>query len=172
LKACCSWRRALTGAAPWLVAAGLVALGIGLAAPSLFGQFRGFQAASVTPPAPVELEAGEEIVVPLIVRIRPRYHINSHEPLEDYLIPTAVQWETPGVDDLGAEFPEPELVTYLFSDSPLSVFSGQITIRAKLRAPADYRGGIDELTGKLLYQACNDKSCLAPTSASFSVPVR
>lgn len=169
MKDCCSFGRSLKSAAPWLAAA--LALGLLLALP-LAGQFRGFQAASVMPPAPVELEPGATVDVPLNVRIRPRYHINSHEPLEDYLIPTSVQWETPGFEVASVEFPEPELVTYAFSEAPLSVFSDEITITSKLKVPASYKGGLSELTGKLRYQACNDKSCLAPTSASFSVPVR
>ena len=35
-----------------------------------------------------------------------------------------------------------------------------------------YTDGLTELTGKLRYQACTDKACLAPTATKFKVPVR
>ena len=171
MKGCCNFERSLRKAAPWLAAAAVV-VAVALMALPAGAQFRGFQAASVMPSAPVALTAGKTIEVPIVVRVRPRYHINSNEPLEDYLIPTAVTWETAGVEVASVEFPEPELVTYAFSESPLSVFSDEFTIVSKLKVPPTYKGGIESLTGKLRYQACNDKSCLAPTSADFSVPVR
>ncbi len=132
--------------------------------------FRGFQAATVLPPEPVKLTPGAEIEVPLVVRIRPGYHINSDQPREQYLIPTAVTWEAPALKLERVEFPEAEIVKYNFSDEPLSVFSGEIVITTVFRVP-DQAPKMSEIRGSLRYQACNDKSCLAPTSADFTAAV-
>ncbi len=104
-----------------------------------------------------------------MVRIRPGYHINSNQPREEYLIPTAVTWQAPALDLVGVEFPEAEIVRYSFSDEPLSVFSGEIVITTIFRVP-EKAPKISEIRGSLRYQACNDKSCLAPTSAEFTAP--
>ena len=95
--------------------------------------FRGFQAASILPPEPVQLKAGAEVEIPLVVRVRPGYHINSDLPREEYLIPTTVTWEAPALKLEGVDFPEAEIVKYSFSDEPLSVFSGEIIITSRFR---------------------------------------
>ncbi len=132
--------------------------------------FRGFQAASVLPPEPVKLRAGAEIEIPLVVRIRPGYHINSDQPREEYLIPTAATWEAPALKLERVKFPEAEVVQYSFSDEPLSVFSGEIVITSVFRVPEKVPA-LSSIRGSLRYQACNDKACLAPTSADFEVAV-
>lgn len=132
--------------------------------------FRGFQAASILPPEPVTLKAGAEVKIPLVVRVRPGYHINSDKPREEYLIPTTVTWEVPALKLEGVDFPEAEVVTYSFSDQPLSVFSGEIVITSRFRVPAK-APALKEIRGTLRYQACNDKSCLAPTNVDFAATV-
>ena len=133
-------------------------------------QFRGFQAATVAPSAPVEIKAGKEARVPILVRIRAGYHINSNKPAEDYLIPTEITWDAAPLEVVRIEYPEAEIVTYDFSEKPLSVYSGEIEVVTVLRAPANAELG-DSLSGRLRYQACNDKACLAPTSTEITVPL-
>ena len=142
-----------------------------LAALSAGAQFRGFQAASVLPPAPLKLAPGQEIAVPVVVRIRPGYHMNSHQPREEYLIPTTLTWEAPGLTLVRVDYPDAEIVKYDFSEEPLSVFSGEITITTVFRVPSAVPP-LSELRGSLRYQACNDKACLAPTSVDFQTAVR
>jgi len=153
------------------LAAAVVLAATTLGAP-LGAQFRGFQAAVALPPPPVSAEPGEEFDLPVTVRIRDGYHINSHQPLEEYLIPTRLTWEADGFEVLGVEFPQAELVQYEFSDGPLSVFSGEIAVTTKLRAPKTLGDKPVTLTGKLRYQACNEKACLAPTSVDVQAVVR
>lgn len=142
-----------------------------LVASALGAQFRGFQAASALPAPPVEAKAGETFTLTLTVRVRPGYHLNSDAPLEDYLIPARLVWDAAPFEVLGVEFPEPELVRYEYSESPISVFSGEFVIKTTLRAPAKPPGAI-ELRGKLRYQACTDKACLAPTSLDVKAHIR
>ncbi len=122
----------------------------------------------MVPGPPVALKAGETVVVPLTVQIRGGYHINSNQPNEDYLIPTRLTWTAAPVEVKDIRYPEPEQVTYGFSDKPLSVYSGRIVIRTTFQAPAQLPS---ELTGKLRYQACNDKACLPPKTVDVTIPV-
>ena len=142
-----------------------------LAALTAGAQFRGFQAATIVPPAPVKLSNGEELRLPVQVRVRRGYHINSSEPAEEYLIPTQIVWDAGTLEIVSVEYPEAEIVTYDFSEKPLSVYSGEIEIVTVLRAPAKGALPSGTLAGRLHYQACNDKACLAPTSTEISVPI-
>jgi DsbC/DsbD-like thiol-disulfide interchange protein len=136
------------------------------------GQFRGVQAASVMPPGAVRLKAGEELSIPLKIVIRPGYHINSNTPAEDYLIPTRLAWNDAGLKVKSIDYPKPETVKYEFSEKPLSVFSGSITLRSILAVPDPAPAGLKELSGKLRYQACTEKACLPPVTVDVNVPVR
>jgi thiol:disulfide interchange protein DsbD len=149
-------------------------LGVGLAllaATAAWGQFRGFQAAVVSPAAPISLEAGKTVEGSLVVRIRPGYHINSNKPAEQYLIPTKLTWNTAGVET-EVTYPESELFMSEFSTEAMLVFSGEIEFKTKFKAPAKLPTGLTELAGTLRYQACTDKACLAPTSLDVTIPLR
>jgi DsbC/DsbD-like thiol-disulfide interchange protein len=135
------------------------------------GQFRGVQAASVLPQSAIELKAGGELSLPLKVVIRPGYHINSNTPAEDYLIPTRLTWSDAGLKVKSIDYPKPETVKYEFSEKPLSVFSGSITLHSTLAVPDPIPSGLKELAGKLRYQACTDKACLPPVTVDVIVPI-
>jgi DsbC/DsbD-like thiol-disulfide interchange protein len=114
---------------------------------------------------------GGEVEIPLRFTIRPGHHINSNAPAEDYLIPTALTW-TPGPLVLkGVSYPKPESVKYEFSSKPLLVWSGTISLASKFAVPSGAPPGTIKLSGKLRYQACNDKACFPPKTLELSVPV-
>jgi thiol:disulfide interchange protein DsbD len=93
------------------------------------------------------------------------WHVNSHTPSEDYLIPTAVALDAAGGVSAGqARYPEGQAVKFSFSDKPLSVYQKTFVIEM----PVTWQGGPPEaLSGKIDFQACNDKQCLAPASLPF-----
>ena len=140
-------------------------------AASASAQFKALEVASVQPAAPVKLAAGKTIDVPVSIRIRRGYHINSDKPAESYLIPTSLTWDVPGFKTVSVKYPEAEVVKYDFSEKPLSVYSGTIEITSTLTAPAELPAGLTELTGKFRYQACNNKACLPPRTTEFAVPL-
>ncbi len=133
--------------------------------------FRGRQTASLVPPLPVKIEPGREVVVPIQIRIRTGYHINSDKPAEQYLIPTRLTWNTPVLKLKDVTYPKAETVSYAFSEEPLSVFSDTITIKSAFEVPPGVPASLTELAGQLRYQACNDKACLPPATLDITVPV-
>lgn len=143
-----------------------------LAATSGWAQFRGFQAATVMPPAPVALTVGEPVDASIFVRVRRGYHINSDKPAEQYMIPTRLTWDLEPADAATVTYPEAELFVSQFSDEALLVYSGEVEFKTRFVIPANVRPGLTELTGTLRYQACTDKACLAPTSVEFTLPIR
>jgi hypothetical protein len=151
-----------------IIAAGLLCLS-GVTAGA---QFRGFEAATVLPPAALEIAAGETADLELIIRIRPGYHINSNRPNEDYLIATSLIWDAAPYRVETIEYPAAEQVQYEFSDKPLAVWSGEFRIHTTIRAPARKPAGATEITGRLRYQACNEKACLAPVTTDVKAVLR
>jgi thioredoxin:protein disulfide reductase len=123
--------------------------------------------------APVEpLKAGKPAVITVELSIASPYHINSNQPLEDYLKATALQLELdplPGVTFGKTTFPPPAMKTFSFSESPMSVFDGTIKILAEVVPDAGMKQKEIELSGKVRVQACNATTCLRPARKPFSL---
>jgi len=134
-------------------------------------QFRGFEAATIELSPTFEVKPGEALEIPVSIRVRYGYHINSNRPNDEYLIPTRLTWDDGPLKPVAVSFPDAETVKYDFSEKPLSVYSGSIVITTKFDVPQS-AAGLKQLTGKLRYQACNDKACLPPKTAAVSIPLR
>ena len=118
-----------------------------------------------------EVPAGHPFEVAIVVDILTGYHMNSHTPSEEYLIPTGVTLAPmPGFREMGATYPEGQMLQFDFSKEKLSVYSGSVTIRVKLAADASAALGEATLPFTLRFQACNMSACLPP--AKVPVPVK
>jgi hypothetical protein len=123
----------------------------------------------------VQLRAGASVNVALDFRIGSEFHINSHHPKADYLIPTVVKLNAPEqftVADL--KYPAGEEMSFPFSpDEKLSVYSGDFSINAVLKAPANAAAGSYPVKGELRFQACDHSACYPPRSipVQFQVTV-
>ncbi len=150
-----------------------IAAGLLLSLPVyLIAQTGGAHVVSVAPPQGLAARRGSEAQVPLRLVIRSGYHINSNTPAEEYLIPTALNWESAPLTVLGVSFPKAESVQYEFSEKPLLVYSGVVTVVSRFAIPSGASSGTTTLKGKLRYQACTDKMCLAPRTLDITIPVR
>jgi len=97
------------------------------------------------------------------------WHINSDQPLEEFLIPTKVSFEdTDGVTFGRIQYLEPELRKFSFSDTKMSVYEGKVYVLTAITISPDFGESEIRLSGSIYYQACNDESCLAPTEYRFA----
>lgn len=115
---------------------------------------------------------GSEFKVALKVNIDKEWHINSNQPYEDYLIASELNI----IEDQNFKlnkvvYPKAHDFTFAFSESPLSVWEGEIVIGAVVTASENAEPGTYQLIINLDYQACNDMSCLAPTSVSDTIEI-
>ena len=140
-----------------------------LCAPLAWGQSA--HVVSVEAAPGLRARRGAEVEIPLRVMIRSGYHINSNTPAEDYLIPTVLTWTSGPLTARSVTYPKAESVKYEFSEKPMLVYSGAVSIVSRFAVAADAPRGETRLTGKLRYQACTDKMCLAPRTLDVSVPV-
>jgi thiol:disulfide interchange protein DsbD len=142
----------------------------GLALPA-WSQVSSPQVVAVQTLPGLKAHRGADLQVPVRLVIRGGYHINSNEPAEDYLIPTALTWPDSAFPLRGISYPKPESVKYEFSAQPLLVYSGIVTVTARFQVPASAAAGATQLAGKLRYQACTSNACLPPRTVNFFVPV-
>ena len=130
---------------------------------------------TMAPVGNVQVRAGSSASVEMDFRIGSEFHINSHQPKADYLIPTALKLNPPDqltVADL--KYPAGEEMTFPFSpNEKLSVYSGDFSINAVLKAPADAAAGSYPVKGELRFQACDHSACYPPRSipVQFQVTV-
>lgn len=110
------------------------------------------------------MKRGAAAEAKIAVSIQPGFHVNSHTPSDDYLIPLSLKWETgAALEPAGPPvFPKPQMEKYEFSDKPLSVFTGDFNLIARFKASPSAPQGPGILLGKLRYQACNTNSCFPP----------
>ena len=105
-------------------------------------------------------------VLRLTATIASGWHVNSHRPSEEYLIATAAHLDpVAGVTFGEPVYPAGVQKKFAFSESPLSVYEGSFSIDVPVLWNAQSPPAA--ISGRVEYQACNDKSCLAPASVAF-----
>ena len=113
--------------------------------------------------------APAELAVRLV--IEDGWHANSNQPTYDYLIATAVDLELPPEwpEAAALRYPAGEMKTFSFAPAPISVYEGEVFVRASLATPADAAPGTYPIRANVTYQACDDKMCLAPVTTPATV---
>ena len=97
----------------------------------------------------------------LDLRLKPGWHINSHQPLEDYFVPTTL---TVGQNPIGNEhYPPPIEKKLKFNDKVLSLYERSMEIDHPI--PAGAANQARQLSLQL--QACSDEICLEPETLKF-----
>ncbi len=104
--------------------------------------------------------AGKPGVLELHFQVERGYHVNSHTPKSDLLIPTRIELEpAAGVKLAGPEYPAGK--EYSFASAPgekLDVYADSFLVRLPVTAAP----GLHELRGALKYQACDKAACYPP----------
>jgi thiol:disulfide interchange protein DsbD len=115
---------------------------------------------------------GDEIQVALQLDIEKGWHINAHKPLETSLIPTEVLLDPhPYLRLEGIRYPTPQRKRFTFIQEEMAVYEGRVLILMNLTVSAEAPPGEFRISGKVKYQACDDRSCLLPMETAFSVPM-
>ena len=94
--------------------------------------------------------------------VSPGWHVNAHDPRDDFLVPTTLTVRPPdGMRASEVVYPEPVERRLAFGgERPLRLYAGRVRFTARLDGtPAPNAG---PLRAALRYQACNDSRCLPP----------
>jgi hypothetical protein len=120
-------------------------------------------------PEQISLPADKAAPVTLHFRVASGYHINSHKPKEESLIPTNFSVpENSGVRLVSIIYPEgTDFVLPLDPGTTLSVYTGEFTLQARLVAPH----GNHLVEASLRYQACDKSACYPPKTIRVPIDV-
>ncbi len=115
---------------------------------------------------------GGRIRIDIVLDVAPGNHINSHAPLQEYLIPTVIEvQETPGFTVVGYHYPPGEAHQAPFQDDALSVYSGSVTLSVELEADADLSPGAYPAKLLVRIQACDERQCYPPMEARIQIAI-
>lgn len=114
---------------------------------------------------------GADFQVAIVVEIAHGFHMNSHKPSDEYLIPTTVTPQLPaGFRLTDTIYPNGRLEKFSFSpNKPLDVYTGSVTLRLRLATQPNAPLGMATIPLTLRYQACNDAACLPPVKVPVTV---
>lgn len=116
---------------------------------------------------PQVVTAGKRSALELNFRVVNGFHVNSHTPKSELLIPTKITLQpAAGVKAEAVEYPMGQSYSLSFDPSEkLDVYSGAFTIKLPVVAEA----GMHTVEGTLRYQACDHAACYPPKSLPVQV---
>lgn len=124
-------------------------------------------------PGKIVAAPGAKTTVKVRLTVRHEYHVNANPPSEAYLIPTTVTFAKAADVTMGKPlYPKGKPHTFDFSPQAITVYQDSVTVNVPLMVSAKAKLGSRQLAGSVKYQACNEKSCMAPTTAKFMVTLQ
>jgi len=102
----------------------------------------------------------------LTLALKPGWHINSHRPLQDYLIPTTLKADGQSWRIVRVDYPQAEVAKLGFQKEALALYQGTVHIRVELERTSAQAGAVPL---ELRLQACSDQVCLPPETVRLRV---
>lgn len=117
---------------------------------------------------PQTVAAGKQSLLELHFKVAEGFHVNSHTPKSELLIPTQIKLQpTAGVKAGAVEYPAGTAYSFSFdANEKLDVYSGAFTVKVPVVATV----GEHTLEGTLRYQACDHAACYPPKVLPVPVP--
>ena len=131
-------------------------------------------AVTMEAPGTFTVPRGQPTKIALQFRIAPGFHINSHKPNSELLIPTALKLDMP-TDIIAEKVTYPPGKNFTFSFDPtekLNVYSGAFTVTAMLRPLSTVAPSAYTVRGQLKYQACDDRACYPPKNVPVEFEIK
>jgi hypothetical protein len=116
----------------------------------------------------LQLTANKPQDVELRFRVEPGFHINSHTPKDDLLIPTELKLDGGSLRIANEQYPPgSHFHLAIGSGEDLDVYQDEFRVMLRIEAPR----GASTLTGALRYQACDNASCFPAKSLPVQIAV-
>jgi thiol:disulfide interchange protein DsbD len=114
----------------------------------------------------VHKRTGDEVEGTITARIAEGWHVNSNTPSEEFAIPTVLELDPATAELIEAKYPAHAMKAFEFTGGKqLAVYDGTfpIAFRARLKP------GATSIGATLRYQACSDRVCLPPITATVQI---
>jgi len=114
----------------------------------------------------LEVAAGKPQDVELRFRVEPGFHINSHTPKDELLIPTVLKFDEGSARVSNEEYPAgTNYHLPVGSGEDLDVYQGEFRVHLRVVVSR----GASALTGVLRYQACDNAACFPPKTLPVKI---
>ena len=151
----------------------LAGIALLLAAAPSYGQTRPPQATIAPFVEANGVRPGSPIRVALTVTLPEGLHVQSDTPRDPSLIPTVLTIDAPaGVRVTQLVFPHPTDFAQEGQAQPLRVFEHEFVVGAELEIERGVPAGELTIPARLRYQACDDKVCFRPITATTGWTLR
>jgi len=115
-------------------------------------------------------QAGKTYRAATVVDIASGWHVNSSKPLEDWLIPASLAYDTLAeVVPQNVSYPAAKMV--MLGKDKMSVYDGKVVVHFDVAVNADASPGTYTLPVTFTYQPCNDRECRAPQTLPANLEV-
>ena len=109
----------------------------------------------------------------LSVVVSPGYHVQANPASDEFLIPLQLEIQPrDGLRTGDPTYPPGQPHRLEGTDSDLWIYTGTFELLLPIMAAPSAVPGEYVLDGSLRYQACDSRSCLAPTSVPVEIAVR
>ena len=116
----------------------------------------------------LQLTANKAQDVELRFRVEPGFHINSHKPKDELLIPTELRLDSGTLHIADEQYPAgSHFRLQVGSGEDLDVYQGEFRVALRIAAPK----GDTTLSGLLRYQACDNAACFPPRTLPVKIAV-
>ena len=124
---------------------------------------------------PSRLQAPGKGVLDISCTVIPGYHLQSHHPLDKFLVPAEVTISPVRGFHFGkVAFPKARIIAasaQITSFGKLSVYEGRFVIHVPFTVSTEALNARNVINAKFTFQACNAKSCLPPQTLKLSTAV-
>jgi len=116
---------------------------------------------------------GATVTADVRLRIAPGFHVNSHEPLQDYLVPTTVSLRDGDGFRIGpVEYPPGKPAAGGAAPEAVSVYENETVLRVPILVPRACAASDKSLVLEISLQVCDDRECFAPQALEAPITVR
>ena len=116
----------------------------------------------------LQLAANKPQDVELRFRVEPGFHINSHKPKDELLIPTELKLDAGSFHIANEQYPPgSHFRLQVGSGEDLDVYQGEFRVALRIEAPK----GDSTLSGSLRYQACDNAACFPARTLPVKIVV-
>ena len=116
----------------------------------------------------LQLTANKPQDVELRFRVEPGYHINSHKPKDELLLPTQLKLDAGSFRIANEQYPPGSRFHLQVGEGEdLDVYQGEFRIALRIEAAR----GDSTLSGSLRYQACDNAACFPPRTLPVKIAI-
>ena len=119
------------------------------------------------------IHPGKSFKCAFLLNITPGWHIYGPELLDEFLIPSELHIdEDDKIKVLKLRYPESISERFEYSEVELQVFEGEVLLGALIKVSDDIALKKHSLKASILYQPCDDRTCLAPRTIELEIPFK